>query len=260
MHSFRKKFHVTLVDFGFARALRPEDFHENVRKSQKPYADVNIDQAIVGRKARKTKLDLDVSRSNKLNMSAVGNRYYAAPEVKDKVKQASKTGTSITSTLSEYVSDYGMLADAFSLGATARYMLTGVRPEDNVEEVIARNNNPIVKLFQKLCCMSNSGRAKHYRSGFELPTSELQVLKGLTQSSLEKRMSVRDVRMLPYVDEVLDKHNYRKELSFLTLKGESSSAKITGHKTKMLRTPRVVQKKTNYYSVEEKKDDGAMDC
>ena len=69
-------------------------------------------------------------------MSALGNRYYASPEVingiheiHEKLSNSSHSfsAVDITRTLHGYVSDYGMFSDAYSLGVTMKYMLTGAR-------------------------------------------------------------------------------------------------------------------------------------
>jgi len=215
----KKKFHLTLVDFGFARALGPDDIGVSQTKFTKKPRSLSHSKVSVS----------NVSRHKILDLSALGNRNYAAPEVKNRVREEEESRTSschkgINCTLSRFVSNYGMIADAFSVGATARYLLTGVRPEDNVEEVIANYNNPMNKLIRKIQKRKKKNqltkteviRKKKYRSGKAIPPNGLALIKAMTQSNLETRMSVRDARLCPYVDEVLDNHSFTKKLSFLS--------------------------------------------
>ena len=66
--------------------------------------------------------------------------------------------------LSACVSNYGMVADAFSVGVTIRHMVTGVPPSENCEEYIAMKNHPLLNLGRmviKFChskglCQSSS--------------------------------------------------------------------------------------------------------
>jgi hypothetical protein len=61
--------------------------------------------------------------------------------VKNKVRESATTDQSshmeISHTLIPFVSDYGLVADAFSVGSTARFVLTGVPPEENFNEFMA---------------------------------------------------------------------------------------------------------------------------
>lgn len=205
----RKKWHVTLIDFGFARALGPEDIGKEQKPPKAPKSVTKRSRKIIHRTASR----------NMMDMSALGHRVYAAPEVKNRVHETPLERSchlQVNNTLSHYVSGYGMIADAYSVGCTARYILTGVPPEDNVDQVIANYNNPVSKLLRKVKKKSNKHqRKKTYRSGAHLPQSGLDLIKGMTQAEAEKRMSVRDARSSAYVDEVMEKHNYQKELSFL---------------------------------------------
>jgi len=71
-----KKWHVTLVDFGFARALTPDDMQAyTVTRSQSQRGGLD------GSNSSSSSRRLNRSASRKLTrmMSAVGNRYYSAP-------------------------------------------------------------------------------------------------------------------------------------------------------------------------------------
>ena len=71
----------------------------------------------------------------------MGNRHFTAPEIIDKVRHddsAKETSgmLSVTETISEYVADYGLLVDSYSMGHTIRYMMTGVMPSESVDGAI----------------------------------------------------------------------------------------------------------------------------
>ena len=95
----------------------------------------------------------------------MGTRSYAAPEILSGIRNlADSMNTSIRRQSMGYsaplqrpkkalgvcVSSYGMVADAFSVGASIRHMVTGVPPSINVEDFIARKNHPFMKLARIL--------------------------------------------------------------------------------------------------------------
>mmetsp|Transcript_19226 Transcript_19226/g.31943 ORF Transcript_19226/g.31943 Transcript_19226/m.31943 type:complete len:245 (-) Transcript_19226:1686-2420(-) len=227
--ALRAKWHLTLVDFGFARALSPNDVNESAHKKApnnaiQNGADLSIDRALDDSSSSRV-CRADHSRHIIRSLSALGNREYAAPEVKNRVHQKDPVDESrhlkVTNTLSEFVSDYGMVADAFSVGSTARFVLTGVPPHENVEEVVARHNNPVSKatrwIGKKLSkTKTNKKPKKRYRSSTDIPIEALRLIKGMTQPNANKRTTVRDARMHPYIEEVLGSHTtFKKEMQFL---------------------------------------------
>ena len=197
--------HITLIDFGFARALGPSDMKNNVglikfvkengNQMSAPHVEGNendddnfgltavnqvlLDASFQSRGRSRTR-DLDASLSNSSSyrqvrdLSALGTRNYAAPEILNGIRKVAVSlssslhkGCSVSDsgnsqnnyksqtssnkrTISGFVSDYGMVADAFSVGATIRHMVTGVPPNLNVEEFIALKNHPLKKMFRSL--------------------------------------------------------------------------------------------------------------
>ena len=116
-----------LVDFGFARSLSPEDLQIDYTSEAKEKNTIfSLDEAIDPKySAYKTNEIGTKSISNRdiLNLSCIGSRPFAAPEVTTSMK---KNSTIIPfssfhklknqKSFAEYVSDYSMAADAFSLG------------------------------------------------------------------------------------------------------------------------------------------------
>lgn len=251
----RRKWHVVMIDFGFARALTPDDVtkpsidlkRENLDAS---YHMNNLDASLnaSGRSSRRgsnldgssrsTRRSMDGSSrtrgrnsqgndgSNELNksvsrrlhkrMSALGNRNFAAPEITSNVKREqtshpnvteSSDEVDITDTISEFVSDYGLLVDAFSLGCTIRYMMTGVSPHRKVEDVIAEQKS-LGRRFtrwagKKAGSSDPNKRKKKYCQTKDLPSSVSHMIAGMTEKSVKNRLSVRAAKRYPWIFEVL---------------------------------------------------------
>jgi serine/threonine protein kinase len=247
--ALREKWHLTLVDFGFARALGPTDLEADASSktligASHSQTDNNDGNKVVRRLNPQESIDDAVKESNmRLSrnkllkdhysksrrvvrcLSAVGNRTYAAPEVKDNVRKSETIDPSrngkISSTLIPFVSDYGMVADAFSVGSTARFVLTGVPPQENLNEFMANHNS----LFNKtsrwigrkfIKRRNNSKPVKQYRPSEYVPVEATRLIKGMTQLNASTRMTVRDARLCPYIDEVVgEKTTFRKDTIFL---------------------------------------------
>lgn len=167
--SYIQRCKITIIDFGFARALNPEDLrtdvgldkvakeskaqsmshHESKHYSSKSSDDFCVNDSIHdtsihskptkarGRSMTRKSSDLESSESHKRvrDLSALGTRNYAAPEIMSGLRKvssyislnSSSHGKSNNSSskagkkkakerrsLSECVSSYGMVADAFS--------------------------------------------------------------------------------------------------------------------------------------------------
>jgi serine/threonine protein kinase len=245
-NALRTKWHVTLIDFGFARALTPQDVarpslqirRENLDASfHANHINIALDKSL-GQSSSSSKRRLSITRrSSSLNdsddplrqsisrrfvrkMSAVGNRQFAAPEVL-RVKREKKKPTclttedddddDVTETISEFVSEYGLLVDAYSLGYTIRYMMTGVPPHKSVSEAISDQDSwiMITKLLLCGCCASGNNqpsdnkRTPHYRYLEELPGEVQRLVEKLTEKSEKNRTSVRSARRYPWIADVL---------------------------------------------------------
>ena len=188
--ALRKKWHVTLVDFGFARALSPQDLENEKVTFNKPST---LDSST-------RNLNRSISRSFQRSMSALGNHMYAAPEIINGVEDnyserlsQSNHYMQITNTFSSHVSNYGMLADAFSFGNTLKYMMTGVPPNQNVNEVIRSQNSLLTTLCEMICKPKPSvmgglqSRTIKYRPLKDLPEELNLLIKGTTHPSVSQR-------------------------------------------------------------------------
>jgi serine/threonine protein kinase len=253
----RKKWHVTMIDFGFARALTPDDvakptldlhkenldasYHKNNldaslnassrsqgRGSNLDSSSTRTRRGMNGSSSRTRgrtssinwgkdgdELNESISRTFHKRMSALGNRNFAAPEIISNVTREQNSHPNlteseevdITDTISEFVSDYGLLVDAFSLGCTIRYMMTGVPPHRRVEDVLAEQKS-LGKRFthwvgKRTGPSDPNKRKKKYTLLDDLPRSVSHMIAGMTEISVKKRLSVRAASRYPWIFEVL---------------------------------------------------------
>ena len=180
-------------------------------------------------------------------------RMFAAPEIINHVHpqfrervdpNLRKSGEEATTeTISNYVADYGLLVDAYSMGHTIRYMMTGVQPGISVEDAIfQQTGGPIGQLFS-LCCGKKSGsenqkRSVRYRHMDELSRDILRLVGALTQMSEQKRLSIRKARSsVPWITEVLQPRADEKQkheppsdkISHLPFAVDDNAAEPTKH-------------------------------
>ena len=231
--ALRATWHLTLLDFGFARALSSSDIEVEANKNRLSVTDHLISETVAAIKSKSKNSSQykrysaedpgNMSRHIVRSLSALGNRGYAAPEVKHARKKDSADQKScdltVNATLAPFVSDYGLVADAFSVGSTIRFILTGVSPFESVEEVIASHNNPVNKAARWIRGkLKKKGvkPKKRYRSSADIPVEAVRLVKGLTQPNASKRTTVRDARLDPYVDEVVGGSTpFKKEMRYL---------------------------------------------
>ena len=250
--ALRNKWHLTLLDFGFARPLGPNDMKVDIGLKKSMHGDMSspkldniLDKSLHDRmvdlslsqsssKKEKPALDRSYSRVVVRRMSALGNKFYAAPEVQKGVKDISKEKSQSTrprNTLSNFVSDYGMVADAFSVGATIRYILTGVPPYENIDEVIRAQNNPLAKasrwLGKKVAKPDEpKKKKKNYRKIKACPPEAVKLVLGMTHRDPKQRTTIRAARLYPWVDDVLEDSGTGEviyEMKFLECATKASS-------------------------------------
>lgn len=220
------RWHVTIVDFGFARALGPSQVDADVylqksvegKEKLEEYDeadDVFIDCALQNGNANDSHFDKSVSRINVLDLSALGTRNYAAPEILTGVRKfaadlndslhGSKRKAAKSQPLSECVSNYSMVADSFSVGATIRHALTGVPPGNDVDEYIASKNRPsklFVKRIRKMLKKDgddDNKLEKRYRRSSDLPTEAKSLTQILTHYDIYQRATVRFANTHPWL-------------------------------------------------------------
>ena len=226
------RWNIKLIDFGFARALGPEDIidRKSLEKKKEPrnefFGRSSVDSQLDDRSIHKSSFGLDLSSSGKQQedlsnslsrykvrgLSAVGNRNFAAPEIKKGIRASRRFSKkkvedaeqpAAQEPLSDYVSDYGMIVDAFSTGATIRYMVTGVPPHTSVDEFVQEKNSAINVLGRKIKKAVNkkyaTKRKKRYRSNQDLPSQVVRLILGLTHWNEKKRTTIRSARDYEWV-------------------------------------------------------------
>eukprot|EP00980_Cylindrotheca_fusiformis_P016452 scaffold4902_cov115-Cylindrotheca_fusiformis.AAC.13 len=226
----RNKWKMTLIDFGFARALTPEDVQnpslevkrENLNASY--HAKYNLDLSMSsGNNRRKQRpsvfrkthaADSDdgsttgdsvgrISRHMRRVMSTVGNAEFAAPEIQTEMHHEDHDDpVKITDTIGQTVSEYGLLVDAYSLGCTLRYMMTGCLPRIRVQDAIADQNSLCFKLLSA-CCGSGKKRKVRFRLEEELPGEAQRLMSKMMEKAEKNRTSVRTARLYPWIADVL---------------------------------------------------------
>ena len=233
------KYKVTILDFGFARALTPEDLEEDPETSHRKSRDsssksekeiIDIDNTLGNENINDSQHSASslasVSHKMKRVMSTLGNRNYAAPEIVNKVRRRSawdkklerrqkreRQCSETTKTISDFVADYSLLVDSYSMGNTIRYMMTGVRPGLSVDEVIRKQQRSAKakKIVGKLLRLkksnehsSNSSRKPIYRSMGDLHGQIYLLIQNLTQTLPNERISIRKARRtVEWISDVL---------------------------------------------------------
>ena len=221
------EFKVILVDFGFAKALSPEEI--GLDKSSKRGQSVRnlVDRAIQRQASQHSSKDIssrnDFAQSNRSEskrissrtlsksvsstrlsqsplkttesierkpmraMSALGSRAFAAPEVK-KVRNKSdgeEAGTAM-------VSDYGLIADAFSIGATVRVLLTGVPADASEMDYISSQDNFLINVARLIfsCGKGDGKRKRRFKFLNEVPKPARGLVTKLMRANYAERISV----------------------------------------------------------------------
>lgn len=102
-----------------------------------------------------------------------------------------------------YILFVRQVADAFSVGATIRHMVTGVPPNINVEDFLASKNHLLKRLarsLKKRVKKDSRKRAKTYRLSSDLPDDISDLIQILTHYNQNKRATVRSVTSHPWIE------------------------------------------------------------
>jgi hypothetical protein len=238
----KRTWNIMLIDFGFARPLHPDDIAESKlqnNNANKPepndqfFGRSNIDGVLKHREIKeKDCLSLSTSQSHKKirGLSAVGNRNYAAPEMLKGMRNFKKKLFNLSSSsgklskeekkkqmheqsLANAISDYGMTADAYSVGTTLRFMLTGVPPDVAVNDFLSNKNSAMSKFgrsLKKSLGKDKDKRKKRYKPTSALPREAAKVVLGLTHWNEVTRTTVRSARNYEWIKS---SHTTKDEIS-----------------------------------------------
>ena len=222
-----EEFKVVLVDFGFAKALTPKeigldksskkgfsvrnlvdrgiqrqasqhiskdassrnDFDHSNRSESKRISTRSLSKSVSSTRLSQSPLKTteSIERRPMRAMSALGSRAFAAPEVK-KVRKKSDGENAGT----EMVSDYGLIADAFSIGATVRVLLTGVPADASEMDFISSQDNLLINVARFLfsCGKGDGKRRKRFKFLNEVPKQARGLVTKLIKPNYAERISV----------------------------------------------------------------------
>lgn len=196
-------------------ALTPEDIKESIKdENTAPNGltdkETETETHSRGRSRVRGNIDGSCSRHKVRDLSALGTRNYAAPEILSGLR---KVVDSISASLhrrktkrnssSECIADYGMVAEAYSVGMTISHMVTGIPPNADEDEFIASKNHPLKKLVRKINGRfrdKKMTREKRYRLISDLPIEVIEVIRSLTCFDERRRCTVRHARSLPWIE------------------------------------------------------------
>lgn len=199
-------------------ALAAEDIDESIRDENdhvthantKPVK-VSTDNPSRGRSRIREDIGTSYSRYKVRDLSALGTRNYAAPEILSGIRNVvDSIGSSFhrrktrRNCESECIADYGMVADAYSVGVTICHLITGVPPDADEDDFISSKNHPLKKIARKVKASLNDKkgkRAKTYRRTSDLPLEVNEVIRLLTHYDARRRCTVRYARGLPWINE-----------------------------------------------------------
>lgn len=134
-----------LVDFGFARATSREDYEDDEPAKAKGGLSPktgSLSSSLPPRPQAGKGLSRAKSRVMFRAKSALGTQHFLAPEIASNARRRdSKLGDEA---LTAVVSSYGLISDAYAIGATISEIVTGVPPGSDNEAYVAANRREAV--------------------------------------------------------------------------------------------------------------------
>jgi serine/threonine protein kinase len=205
---------IVLVDFGFAKALRPDEcgtqnsgrrtsirtlVQRGIEKQASQILerkDSNIPTSATDNTPMKTGVSRKASRSISRRassfqrtpiraMSALGTRDFAAPEVTN-----ARSKSDGDTALAENVSDYGLISDAYSIGITIRVVLTGVPAYEANEMAFMSSQDGVLSAIFSCCSTKGRKRKRRYKWLDEAPKSARELVLKMTNTVYADRLSV----------------------------------------------------------------------
>ena len=197
---------IVLVDFGFSKALTPAEcgiqnnrrrlsvralVQRGIEKQASELIDSNHDSIGRSRASAKKQRSI-IFKSNKSfertpirAMSALGTRDYAAPEVMNS-RQKSDGDNALT----DFVADYGLISDAYSIGCTIRVMLTGVPAKEKSEMAFMSSQGGALSAIFSCCSTDRGKRKRRYKWLDETPKPARDLVLKLMNPVYADRLSV----------------------------------------------------------------------
>jgi len=162
------------------------------------------------------------------SMSALGTKAYAAPEIKHDLRNKTiEDQTKTNAALTECVADYGMIVDAYSVGWTLRVILTGVPPNSTISRYMRKYHGQKASAefddtVATCCCLFGKPEPEEVkepkpdfrvRDTDEIPREATMFISELTRKDPEKRMSIRQAQLHPWIKGDEQKGEYFYEVA-----------------------------------------------
>mmetsp|Transcript_572 Transcript_572/g.737 ORF Transcript_572/g.737 Transcript_572/m.737 type:complete len:389 (-) Transcript_572:110-1276(-) len=180
---------LVLVDFGFARAISLDDIYhhsDSMQSSSPHFRSLSLMQ---------------------WRMSAVGSDMYVAPEVFEGMYEKQYE----TEAVAPFVSNYGLAADAYALGTTLLEIMTGVPPDEEIDDYIRFKKkvkrSSKMKQFLKFC--GKKKMKKRYLTLEDLPNEALHLIQALTHNDPVKRTTIREAQVYPWIQGGAEESTYQ---------------------------------------------------
>jgi serine/threonine protein kinase len=149
---------------------------------------------------------MSTTRQHVRSMSALGTKAYAAPEIRKQLRQKNEFDIEKeNAAMTECVADYGMIVDAYSVGWTLRVAITGVPPNFTISEYLQERDNVIMEgdddIAAEACCCFQpiAGSPIRIRDPTMIPPDAAVIISNMTEKQPEKRMTVREAQLHPYI-------------------------------------------------------------
>jgi serine/threonine protein kinase len=137
-------------------------------------------------------------------MSALGTKAYAAPEIKNLLRNKTQADMDRTKeALTECVADYGMIVDAYSVGWTLRVVLTGIPPNVSISQYMHKVSFVQEQIGESGClCFKSTTpppQPVKVRDIADLPKDATLLIAMMTKTNPDERITVREAQIHPYI-------------------------------------------------------------
>ena len=149
-----------------------------------------------------------ISRIRIKRLSALGTYDFAAPEISEEYRKKTKGDLEKTKSLTKCIADYGLIADAYSLGTTLKECLTGVPAsvdEMDIDAYMKKKSKQ--SLGSKL--MGKKKRKRVFRKMTDLPSDAALLVNKLSERNAKNRITVREAQINRYIAGGLGEPKYK---------------------------------------------------
>lgn len=139
-----------------------------------------------------------ISRIRIKRLSALGTYDFAAPEISEEYRKKTEDDVAKTKSLTKCIADYGLIADAYSLGTTLKECLTGVPASvDAMDVETYMKKKSKQSLGSKL--MGKKKRKRVFRKMTDLPSDAALLVNKLSERNAKNRITVREAQINRYI-------------------------------------------------------------